>query len=99
MAKALWPHEAARNQRAARRAKAILKPGDRLYVATCGGRGVTVTMVGWSADFPDFIASKTLDGDELHPINVRKLNGKPITFDDPVSVTPRQALTMEGEGD
>lgn len=86
MAKALWPHEVARNKRAVRRAKAMLKAGDRLYVTTCGGRGATVTMVGWSPHFPDFIASKTLDGDELHPINVRKVNGVAVSFDDPKPV-------------
>jgi hypothetical protein len=72
MARALWPHEVDRNKRAVRRAKAVLKPGDRLQVAGCGGRCVTVTMIGWSQYFPDFIASKTLDSDELHPINVRR---------------------------
>lgn len=91
MARALWPHEVSRNKRAVRRAKAILKPGDRLYVGTCGNRGVTVTMVGWSTNFPDFIASKSLDGDELHPINVRKVNGIAVSFDDPASVPTKGA--------
>jgi len=78
--------KAGENGRAAERARQVLKPGDRLLVAVCGNcRGVTVTMTGWSADFPDFIASKTLDADELHPINIRKVNGTPVSFADPQS--------------
>lgn len=72
------------NQRAAERARAVLKPGDRLLVKTCGNsRGTSVTMKGWSPYFPDFIASRTMDEDELHPINVLKVNGKPVSFADP----------------
>jgi len=96
MARALWPHEVSRNKRAVRRAKAILKPGDRLYIATCGNRGVTVTMTGWSASFPDFIASKTLEDDELHPINVRKVNGVPVSFDDPKAVGSQSPASNGG---
>lgn len=88
MARVLWPHEVSRNKRAVRRAKAILKPGDRLLVNTCGGRGSTVTMIGWcDAPLDDYIRSKSLDGDELHPINVRKVNGVPVSFDDPALAT------------
>lgn len=91
MARALWPHEVSRNKRAVQRAKAILRPGDKLSVMGCGGRLVTVTMVGWSESFPDFIASKTLVDDELHPINVRKVNGRPVDFGDLKSVTGDQS--------
>jgi hypothetical protein len=85
MAGYLWPHEVSRHERAVRRAKAILKPGDKLYVEVCGGRGVTVTMVGWNTDpyLSDYIVTKSLDGDEIHPSNVRKVNGKPVSFSDP----------------
>ena len=97
MAKVLWPHEAARHLRAVRRAKAVLKPGDRLYVSVCGGRGVTVTMVGWcDAPLSDYIRSKSLDGDELHPSNVRKVNGKPVDFGD-LRVVPTPPVSTSGE--
>ncbi len=72
--------EVSAHARAARQARQILKPGDRLFIGTCGSRGVTVTMTGWSDQFEGFLTSKTLDGDELHPINIRKVNGKPVNF-------------------
>lgn len=69
--------------RAVERAKAVLRVGDRILIGTCGNsRGSTITMTGWSADFPGFLTSKTLDGDELHPINIRKVNGVPTDFSD-----------------
>jgi hypothetical protein len=73
-------------RRAAVRAKAALHPGDRLLVGMCGNaRGSTVTMTGWSDDFPGFIRTKTFDADEIHPINIRKVNGVPTSFADPVA--------------
>jgi hypothetical protein len=88
MARVLWPHEAARHRRAERRAKAILKPGDRLYVGVCGGRGVTVTFVRWNETPPleGYVVSRSLDGDEIHPSNIRKVNGVPVSFGDLRSV-------------
>lgn len=68
------------NKLAAKRARLVLKSGDRVAVSMCGGRTVTVTMIGWSESFPDFIASRTMSDDELHPINIRKVNGFPVNF-------------------
>lgn len=72
--------------RAVVRAREVLQPGDKLSVGTCGGRVSNVTMVGWSESFPGFITSKTLVDDELHPINVRKVNGVPTSFADPQEI-------------
>lgn len=75
--------------RATERARAILKPGDRLLIANCGGRS-TVTFVGWvdHRGVPDpvgrCIASKTLD--DLLAWNVSKVNGQPANFRDPIGV-------------
>jgi hypothetical protein len=77
------------NARAVERAKAVLKPGDRLFITTCGnGRGATVTMTGWSETFPGFITSKTMHDDELHPVNVRRRNGQSVGFRDPPVLSP-----------
>jgi|GEM_PF-3615631 len=69
--------------RAVERAQAVLQPGDRLHILTCGSNnGGTITMVGWSASFPGFIVSRSRDGDEYHPYNIVSRNGRPITFRD-----------------
>lgn len=78
---------AAAFQRAADRARQVLEPGDRLLMCSaCGGRGQTVTFVGW-VDYrgqPDplgtMFASKTLD--DLSPWNIAKRNGVPVSFRD-----------------
>jgi hypothetical protein len=76
----------AENRRAVDRARTELKAGDRLLVGICGNsRGVTVTMTGWSDQFPGFITTKTFDSDEIHPINVRKVNGRLTSFADPLA--------------
>lgn len=76
-------------RRAEERARAALKPGDRLYVERCGGIRATVKFVGF-CDYlgrPDpqgrCIQSKTLD--DLHAWNVLRVNGVPMSFRDPDS--------------
>lgn len=68
--------------RATIRARAVLQPGDRLRVACCGGRQVTVTFRAWEGDW---IASGTLYG--IAAINISKRNGEPISFADPAPAT------------
>jgi hypothetical protein len=60
---------------AAERGRKVLKPGDRCRVRICGGGQVTVTMAGWSGEF---FTSRTAQFH--HPINVSRLNGKPVNF-------------------
>lgn len=63
-------------------AKETLQPGDRLLVAMCGGVKTTVTFKGWSETFPGFIETPTLFGDQVHPFNILKVNGRVLRFID-----------------
>ena len=68
----------ARANRATARAKAILKPGDRLQVEYgCGRRIINVTMTGWDGCW---ICCRTYN--DIHTNHVRKVNGRPVSFAD-----------------
>lgn len=70
----------ARANRATARAKAILKPGDRLQVEYgCSNRIINVTMTGWDGCW---ICCRTYN--DIHAHHVRKVNGRPVSFADPV---------------
>jgi len=72
----------AENKRATERARAVLRPGDRLLVKCCGGSKSTVTMLGWQEPpLEDWIYSKC--SDEIHAMHIVKVNGVRMTFGDP----------------
>ncbi len=74
----------AESRRATERAKAVLKPGDRLYVKNCGDSRSTVAMIGWAAPpFDCWITSKARD--DIHAMHILKVNGVPTSFADPVA--------------
>ena len=66
--------------RATERAKAALKPGDRLRVRRCGGREVTVTFKCWDLLHPKWINSASLD--DIHALHIVKVNGVKTGFSD-----------------
>lgn len=66
----------AATSRATARAKAVLKPGDRLYCGGCGGTRFTVTMTGWDGEH--WITSKTKN--DIHASHIIKVNGVPTSF-------------------
>ncbi len=71
--------EIAHARRAAVRARAVLKPGDKLLVTRCcNARGVTVRFVGWDGDW---ILTPTLS--DVSSRCILKVNGKPVSFCDP----------------
>jgi hypothetical protein len=83
-------------QRAADRARKVLKPGDRLTLgSSCGGSTQTVTFSHWSDGLglpdpnSDTFSSRTLD--DLSPWNITKVNGKAVTFRDPAGIAVVQA--------
>lgn len=52
---------------------------------------VTVTMTGWDFGAPQWICSASLS--DIHALHVRKVNGEPVSFDDPPGfVVPRITL-------
>lgn len=57
------------------RARRLLKVGDRLRVARCGGQKVTVTMTGWDGRW---ITSAKYN--DIHARHVEKVNGVPVNF-------------------
>lgn len=57
------------------RARAVLKPGDRLRVARCAGVKINVTMTGWDGRW---ITSAKYN--DIHALHVEKVNGKPVNF-------------------
>lgn len=75
----LTEEQLAENRRVRRlatvRAMAVLKPGDRLYVARCGGIRTTITMIGWDGDW---ITCRTAD--DIAAVNVLRVNKKPVDF-------------------
>lgn len=73
------PDQIAASQRATDRAKALLKPGDRLQVEYgCSNRIINVTMTGWEGVW---ICCRSYN--DIHAHHVRKVNGVPISFRDP----------------
>lgn len=77
--------------RAADRARAVLKPGDRIRVTRCGGASPTYTFDGWASWLtpeyagrpPRWMQSKS-GIDDLSPFCVLAVNGVPTSFrDDP----------------
>lgn len=77
-------------RRAVERARQTLKPGDRLTVTRCGGLTVTVTFERWDGGW---ICSKTLA--DIAPSHIIKLNGTPVSFEDPLPLTGATAGSFE----
>lgn len=73
-------------RRATERARATLRPGDRLRVNGCGGTSATVTMTGWCPLYPNWITSKSRD--DIHAMHITKVNGVPTSFADPPGFVP-----------
>lgn len=59
-----------------RAAHRVLRPGDRVRCARCGGARPTYTFTGWS-NFT-WAASKTRD--DLYPGGIDRVNGEPVDF-------------------
>lgn len=72
--------------RATGRARAMLRPGDRLHVTRCGGSKAVVTFTGFDSFFPDWICSATRN--DIHAFHIYKVNGAPVSFDDPPGFSP-----------
>lgn len=73
----------AERYRARDRAKAALKPGDRIRVGRCGGAFPTYTFVGFDEGSSYWMVSKS-GRDDLSPYCVIAVNGVPTSFrDDP----------------
>lgn len=70
-------HRREASKRATERARAVLKPGDRLRVTKCGGGQATVTFQRWEGD-----SIVTPARNDVHASHIVKLNGKPISFQD-----------------
>lgn len=68
----------AENIRAIDRARAALKPGDRIAFTSCPGTARTATFVGWDGNW---ICSKTRS--DISARCIFKLNGQPVSFGDP----------------
>lgn len=96
MSRVFGPAASAAFQRAADRARLVLKPGDRITLgSSCGGGRQTVTFSHWSdgwglpkADGKSF-SSRTLD--DLSPWNIVKVNGEAISFRDAEGVAMVEA--------
>jgi len=56
-------------------ARAVLLPGDKLYVERCGGIKSTVKFLRWDKDW---IVTPTLS--DVHARHIIKVNGKPHRF-------------------
>lgn len=74
----------AEGRRATERAKAALKIGDRITATRCGGVLSTYVFDGWEGCW---IVSKSGVSD-IHPLSVRKVNGAPADFRDPLPTAP-----------
>lgn len=68
----------AENIRAIDRARAALKPGDRIAFTSCPGGARTATFTGWDGNW---ICSKTRR--DISARCIFKLNGQPVSFGDP----------------
>jgi len=70
-----------RSRRATERARAVLRPGDRICFTVCCEQRRHVVMTGWDGDW---IASATKN--DIHASSIYKVNGKPTSFlGDPVA--------------
>lgn len=77
--------------RAADRARAALKPGDRIRVTRCGGAAPIYTFDGWATNYGANTTTETsrwmrsISGvDDLSPFCLIAVNGEPTSFrDDP----------------
>lgn len=68
----------ARYAAAETKARALLKPGDRIRVAKCPGTKRTITFAGWDGHW---IVSKS--GIKDYPVTtVDRVNGEPVSFTD-----------------
>ena len=56
-------------------ARAVLLPGDKLYIERCGGIKSTVKFLRWDKDW---IVTPTLS--DVHARHILKVNGKPQRF-------------------
>lgn len=68
----------ARSWRANARARDKLKPGDRISYSMCGDTKGTAVFTGWDGYWA---CSKTKN--DISPRSIYRLNGVPISFDDP----------------
>ncbi|UTC28316.1 hypothetical protein GURKE_02850 [Brevundimonas phage vB_BpoS-Gurke] len=64
--------------RSVTRAKALLRRGDKVRLTICGGGQATYVFADWDGEW---MVSKS-GVNELHPYNVVRLNGKPLSFRD-----------------
>ncbi|USN15426.1 hypothetical protein KIKIMORA_02800 [Brevundimonas phage vB_BpoS-Kikimora] len=64
--------------RSVTRAKALLRRGDKVRLTICGGGEATYVFDCWDGEW--MISKSGID--ELHPYNVVRLNGKPLSFRD-----------------
>jgi len=77
----LTPEQLDEIRRATARAKAVLKPGDRICTRRCGGGLHTYTFAGWDGDW---ITTKG-GTDDISARNIVKLNGEAVRFGDPLT--------------
>lgn len=83
------PNASAAFVRSAERARLVLKPGDRLSMASaCGGRAQTVTFSHW---YGNTISSRSVD--DLSAWNIAKVNGVPTCFQDEHGIAAVKADT------
>jgi hypothetical protein len=78
----------AASKRATERARASLKPGDKIRVTGCGGTVATCRFVGFDTKSDgspsDWICSRTRD--DIHASHIFRVNGVPTSFrDDPAA--------------
>lgn len=78
----------AASKRATERARAVLKPGDKIRAVGCGGTVATYRFIGFDTKMDgtpsDWIRSRTRD--DIHASHIIRLNGVPTSFrDDPAA--------------
>lgn len=73
----------AESRRATERAKAVLRPGDILTVASCPGTKRWIRFAAWDGNW---ICSATRN--DFHAMTVTKRNGVPISFRDAADRQP-----------
>ena len=84
MSQDVTDEQRAHYRRSVERAKAVLQQGDRVRVRTCGDGHATYTFEAWDGGNGFFVSKSGID--ELHPNNLTRLNGQPISFRDVVHV-------------
>lgn len=70
-------------KRALARSMETLKPGDRFRASRCGGIRAWYRFSHWDGD--ELITASGIY--DIHPINIDRLNGEPVSFDDPEVVS------------